>query len=212
MPTFTQLLLRPQPTARTIGTGVGGVHFDITASGTCSLDSQHRAKMAPRGIRNAFAQTTVLLHSFHVQLLHRNRIKPIDNFSAFLMHKVMATIANPFMDARHHFTRFTTCGRALLKLAQASLRLGQSLFVGAIKARVLDLRTIGERGEARQPHVNPDRFIRRGQNLVSAFNGKARIPLSVLESYRASFDFALNGAMNNRFDNADFGQLDRVAL
>jgi len=212
MPTFTQLFLRPQSTAGAILACVGGRNLNVSASSICSFDGQRSPKHRPRRIRDAFRQTMILLHCLHVQLLDRNHAVAVDDFSGFLMHEVMTAIAYPFVNARHDLTRLAARGRAFLKLAQAPLRLRQCLLVGAVKARILDLRTVTKRREARKANVNTRRLIARFEQFVGALNGEAREPFAVLLANRASLDFAVNCAVNNGFHDSNFRQLHRIVL
>ena len=171
-----------------------GINFRELSSGTFSLLRKNGAEHRPACVSNALSKAMIFRHAFHIQLFNRNFLKAVHDFTGFLMHKVMATVANPFVDARYYFARFTALWRALLKLRQAPLRFGKRLLILAVKARVLNLFARRKRGKAGKANVHSNRFAVWFQRHGFHFNSETSKPLSVLAANGASLDFAFEDA------------------
>ncbi len=121
------------------------------------------------------------------------------------MNKVMAAVANPFVDARQNFVGFTTLTSdfimtdfitaALFGLGLPSARLRQSLFVLAEEARVVYELAVGQSQKAVQARVKANHVIGLWQEVVFLLHGKADKPFGTDAANRAGFDYAEDSPM-----------------
>src|SRR5262249_40224456 len=119
------------------------------------------SELRPGSIHNTFGHTMVMDHAVNSQIFNRNQIKPINEAATLLMAKVPTPVADALMDACDDATALCALWRALLRSRQFALRPLQVLLVTTQKLWARGLFTSREGGEARQTHINPDRFASR---------------------------------------------------
>lgn len=100
----------------------------------------------------------IVNHPVHMKVFNRNESKAINYLSALLVCKVPAPIRNPRMNLLESFNSLTTLQRTFRFSANSALNSFQVFFVMAIKLRILNCFTRGEKSEVFKSNINADFF------------------------------------------------------
>jgi hypothetical protein len=122
------------------------------------------------------------------------------------VNEIVAAVANPLVDTGDNFFGLAPFSGAANLLCQLSLCFCQCLFVTAEEARIVYILAIGQRTEGFKANVNADFFRGRRQELCLGFSRKANEPLRVDAANCASFDCAVNRAMQTNGNVANLRQ------
>jgi hypothetical protein len=145
------------PTSATALARVAWINQYDTPASLCRFARCVLYKLIPRRIRYAFCQAAVFKHPLCVQVLKGKDAKAIDQFSAFLVSEIRATVRYPFVDAADDFAALCPCWRAFLGFGELPLRFRQFLFFRAEEAWIGDLLAIRQRCERLKAGIHTDR-------------------------------------------------------
>src|SRR3990167_9999456 len=105
VPTIRQFFLNDSPALTTPLACSFGVYCYKLSTGPFRLVRQYISKLTPSNICNASVHTSkvTILHIFYLKFFNTDNAKAINNFSGFLMNKIMPSIKNSFVNANNNF-------------------------------------------------------------------------------------------------------------
>ena len=210
MNTNTQVFRNSRLTPRAALSCTTRVNFDIHPTSIFRFVLDALSKLSPSYITNASVHTSpvTIHHLLDLQFLDSNDAKLINQFPCFLMGKIMSSIGYPLVDTRHNCLNPSSFRRSLLQLRQFSLSLGKRLLISPEKARIVNLFSRGQSGEALQPDIKPNRLVGWRQWLRFILYREASIPFIILPSDGTGTDFPEGLAMQLDFNITHLSQLE----
>jgi len=166
-------------------------------------------ELAPTGIADGFGKVVVLDHASHVQRLKRDRAKPIDQFSTQFVLEVFSLIGYPFVQDGNGQTGMVAMLGTLNLATQSALPNRQSSLAAVQVPGLFDLLACTQGGKGGQSQVNA-----HGQGLgcwvwyFHLYLNADKVATGLGSRYGAILHQAINGAMEDGFDPAHFGQVD----
>jgi hypothetical protein len=205
MYTVAQGFLDHRPTAATALRCSAWVNLDIHPTSIFRIVARIGGQLSPHCIRNAFRQAVIFDHRCDSQVLEHDNAEAIDQLSAFLMSKVLASIGYPLMDTRHNSASTCSFCRSLRLFAQAALCSFQVTLITPKETWVGNRFARRERGELLKTDIHADCGLHYvGNRCALALHGKSDKPLATPASpQRDGFDPALDGSMQLDQHRAD---------
>jgi hypothetical protein len=148
----------------------------------------------------------ILHHALDVEFLDSDDAEPIDDAPSVLVAEVVPPVSDALMDARDNLAGFLSFTRAALLFCKFTLCFGESLFLFAEEARVLDEFAIGQSGEGFQPHVNADFLTGGPQDFGPDLAGEAGVPLVTHTADGTRLNVAVNRAVQSNGEVAYLGE------
>lgn len=212
MYTDAQRLLDHRSAPATALTGAAWVNLDIRPTSIFRFVARIGGELIPRCISNAFRQTVVLDHPCDAQILKDNQAKTVDQFSAFLVSKVLAPVRYSLMDAGNNLASPRSFWRSFRLFAQAALRSCEIFFATTKKAGVINRLTSRERSKLLQPDIHAyGGWWHIGNLSALLFHRERDKPLAgTTTPQRDGFDAAFDGAVKVDRYLADLGEDELV--
>ena len=126
------------------------------------------------------------------------------------MTEIMPSVANTLMDTRNNLTGLATFTGATGLFRQLALCFGESLFLLAEEAWVLNELAVGQSRKGFQPYINTDGLIREWQVFGLDFLTEAGKPLSIDAASGTGFEFSPRLAVEFGLHLSDFSKADRA--
>lgn len=191
------------------------VNFHQNASGSFSLLRDLLDETRPSGVVYGLREHS-RSQTFHVQILDCNQPVLIDDLPTQLVVEVGSSVSDRDVYALKQDNSLASTMRAFLASIYAPLRDSQSAFRVPIVSRIVDLRSVAQRGEMSQSNVNPDHAGIKRQRLGLNLTRKQRKPATSFAFDRKSFDFTLDRSCEIDSHKADlresrFVPVERVA-
>ncbi len=208
MNTNTKVFGNKRMTARAALRSAIGIDCNELSASFFRFTRECIEELSPTGISNRFSKVMIAEHPIDIKLLNGDNAKGINQFSGFLVNKVVSPVSDAFVDTADNLFRLASFRCPLIQLRQLSLTLSQSLLISSEKAGVGNLLSNREGSESLQSHVNAHRRIGWWQWLRFVFRGEAGVPLIILPSDGAGADFAEGLAVHSNFHITHLGQVE----
>jgi len=114
------------------------INLDIRRTSFFRFVLRITCELIPRRICDAFRHRVVPDHPGDAQVLKYDYAETVDQLPAFLMSKVLASIAHTLVNTSNNLAALCSFGRSLWLFAQAALRSFQIFLIAAKEARVIN--------------------------------------------------------------------------
>ncbi len=170
--------------------------------------------MIPRGIRHAFGKKAVLHHFCNAQIFKNNQVKSINDFSGFLISKVISAIGDSAMNLFQNFNAAFEWLAVLNFFRQSAISFTECFFTCLEKLWIFYLFIIEKCCEGRQANVNADSVFDVGNRHLAdflRFASKDSEPTGNFALDCTGFNHAFNRTVKFNFDPSNFGKMKFVA-
>jgi len=151
------------------------------------------------------------LHILNLQVLKSNELMFIDQFSTFLMSKIIAPVRLSLVGVTKRMDRLVSLKTAFWQFLFLSLQAGNILGVLFHPALPLDAFAIRQDSERRQSQINPHNLISRRQQLRLDNTAKAGVPVAhTVPSNCQGLAFALKRPVQLDFHLANLGKTQAI--
>jgi hypothetical protein len=188
------------------------VHSHESPTGPCCLVGQQVCELTPGGVVDTLGKTMVMRHPVDRQVFHCDQVKLVHDAAAVLLGEVAAAPRAALVDPGHHLAPLGALQRALLGLAQATLRLSERLLLMAEEAWIGNRLLRAEHGERLQPHVHTHLLPRLRQwRGFSTLARKSDVPFAGTAAPNGGgLGRALDGPMIDELDASDVHGVDAL--
>ena len=149
-------------------------------------------ELAQSSVVRAQGKIAIAGHEIKRQILKSNQPICINNLVCQFMPEVAALVRNVLIQFRHKKSSFAAATAAPFAARQSALGNTQSHQRTAQPARVLNQRSIAEREQALQPHINSNRWARAVRyNRIGQVDLQTDVPFLNIALYNNMFDFGV---------------------
>jgi len=177
---------------------------------------QYISKLTPCNICNAFIELIakkfglITHHAFNIKFFNTDSTIFINNFSGFLMNKVMPFIGNPLVDTSNNLFSFFSFRGAFSLFGQFPLSFCKSLLAGLKKTRIFYFALIRKSSKIFQTNIYTNGIVGFWQRVIIIFNRKTGVPFVGSPADSECLYCAFDASMFNNFDRAYLRQLESI--
>jgi hypothetical protein len=178
MNTVRQFFNLSIPTPGAILGSESGIYSYQPPTSIFSFVSEILSKLRPCRIGNGFSKTAIMQHPVDRQVFNTDCVVFIDDFSGFLMTKVIAPIGYSLVHFSNSLASFLSFWTSLFRFRQLLLNFNKVFFIFSKEAGIVNFIPIGESRKRDKTYINANSLIRFGEWFVFSNTGKTYIPFA----------------------------------